>query len=155
MSVSRLIIALVASSVPAVPASAREPDAKLPAAVKLWDAYRTNEASADMKYTGKTVQFLVPGPVGKTRDGRYFIAGHVLSPPREGMAPGVVCLVRPEDVKILAEAPDGPMTAFLVVGTCRGARRNSAAYQFMQVTVDDCRILDVLTWKDKRYQSVR
>jgi hypothetical protein len=117
--------------------------------VSLWNEF-SNEAAGDLKYLGKTVEFIARGKVEKNAAGIYFIAGEVVSLPPRGTTPGVVCLVDPADVGKLAEAK--PHQAFRIRGVCRGRRSDPNAWRGYSVTVENCRVLKVLTHADGKWQ---
>lgn len=121
--------------------------------VTLWRKYKDNVVAADMQYTGKIVEFLARGKVEKDDAAKYYIAGHVVDGPSDQTVPGVQCYVSQESVGKLASAK-GRLQGFKVRGKCLGKKNNSRAWGGFVVTVADCAVLQVLTWKGGKWVEV-
>lgn len=118
---------------------------KLDYETTLWTEYGENVAAADSKYKGKEVETLVRGKV-ESSSGKYFIGGRVVSGSDE-FSPGVVCWISQKDTDKLSKAKQG--TAFKIRGVCNGKKDDPKAFKGYIVTLDDCRVVQVLTWNGK------
>jgi hypothetical protein len=123
----------------------------------LWLVYDGNEAAADKKFLGRTVEFSVSGPVKKSADGHYYIAGIVSGAP-DDFAPGLVCHLAPASLERVRKArpyvESVNYPAFRVRGICQGRSASPAAFKRYAVVVKDCQILANVyyvnnTWKEE------
>lgn len=124
----------------------------------LWRAYGDNEAAADLKYTGKTIEFLlINGKVKRGPDGYYIAGGLVqsvalpqlgLPAPPQPTEPCLPCYLRPSAVNKAANAKSSPGIdpTFRLRGRCEGKRPTPGAFKGYSVVLKDCEILAVLTW---------
>lgn len=119
--------------------------------IDLWEAYGRNEAAADAKYAGKTVELIARGKVRKGADGLYLIGCHATSPPVAGQTFAVRCHVRKEDVKKLASAERGD--AFRIRGVCKGRFADRAARNGYYVRLDSCEVVALCVWKKDHYED--
>jgi hypothetical protein len=89
---------------------------------ELAQAYMGNEASADMRFTGKLVELTVQGNIQKNEQGQYYIAVAGIRGEFGRVGPLIVCRILPsENVKLAtAENTDFNGPAFKVTGICRG-----------------------------------
>ena len=126
------------------PANAAPVDVENAAAL-FW-AYDGNLATADAKYTGKRVRFLI-GPSATDKDGDHYVVGGSVT--GQG-APVVRCHLLSSQNQRLAAFPGGPYGAIKVIGTCKGRFDDGKAFHGHYVRVDGCVIVSFLRWQPEK-----
>ncbi len=99
----------------------------------IWYEYERNLVAADAKYKGKVIE--LEGFVDKIGidDGNYFVG--LMAP--EGYPPGVVCFVDPSKSKSFESLkPQSPVS---IIGTVKGAERDSSAWQGFRIVLTQCK----------------
>jgi hypothetical protein len=121
----------------------------------LWKEYGENEAVADARYRGKTIEFKFSGKLQPDGDGWALVAPMfeptALSPEQlahqsqkerkwfsDGYPPNVICRIAPDQIEAFADRmPNSPCT---IRGVCEGKRDADVGGGYV-VTFSDCKLV--------------
>jgi hypothetical protein len=130
------------------------PPAASVSAVTLWDAFDLDPASAGDRFTGKLVEVMARGRLGRDTIDRPFFGAEVVKPrgrtkgrmtdqekqwERDGYPPNVRCYLSAEQAAALANAPADKDV--VLRGICTGRKERDDVYRGYIVELDNCTVV--------------
>jgi hypothetical protein len=127
----------------------------------LWQAFRTNGAAANLRFTGTRVEFLLrSAQISLAAVGKYRISASVNARAERYDKPNIVCYLRAdENGKVARFSSDVAwrLRAYKICGVCQGGKPSVGAYGGYCVILDDCAVEGPFEWSriQNRWALVR